>query len=237
MATGIAEISSDVFAVITPNTVWGVDLNQHRNHGSDNNVVEPEKIATIHQAGNINGMALLNQKTGMVVISDSQLGLIWRLDTTTGEYTVILKDPTMSANRKYGPLLGINGLRVHNGYIYYVNTPNRLYCRIPINPITGQAIGPAEIISKGALADDLAVSEKGVGYLAGLTDSVVTRVFEDGEMEVVANETILHAATSAAFGWLGDEKVLFVTTGGDAEHAGNNTDKRGGNVLALGIGY
>lgn len=182
--------------------------------------------------------ALLNKTTGTVVISDSQLGLIWSLNTTTtGSYKILPRGPTMTANTKYGPLLGINGLRVHNGYIYYVNTPNRLYCRIPIDLATGLAIGPAEIISRGALADDLAVSKRGVGYLAGLTESVVTRAFPDGEMEVVvANETLLHSATAAALGWFAGERVLFVTTGGDARHASNRTDKRGGKVLALGIG-
>ena len=40
-ATGITELSSDVFAIITPNTVWKMNLNNAGNY-------TPECIATSH---------------------------------------------------------------------------------------------------------------------------------------------------------------------------------------------
>lgn len=229
-ATGMAELSPDVFAISTPDTVWKVDLNGDREKS-------PERIATL-PAGTLNGMALLNAERGFVAISDSQAGLVWRLDTTTGEYTVILKDEAMAANRQLGLLLGINGLRVKDGYVYYANTPKRLLCRIPVD-LDGQPLGPAQIISRGALVDDFAVDHE-TAYLAGLRDNVVYKVFlNNGTHEIAAgnqNSTVLMSATSAAFGRLPGPKTLFVTTGGEVDHPVNNTRSLGGRVMALGLG-
>ncbi|KAJ6011943.1 hypothetical protein N7499_013086 [Penicillium canescens] len=209
MATGIAELSPDVFAVITPNSVWRVNLNE----GCEES---PVRLATL-PAGNLNGMATLDHETGRVAISDSEAGLVWGLDTQTRNFSVILRDETMAANTKEGPLLGINGLKVHGGYVYYVNTPERIFCRIPINTTTGHALGPREVITQGVLADDFAISPQGVAYLAGLRDNIMTRVFMNGTREVVAghrNSTTLMSATSAGFGRKLGAGTVYITTGG-----------------------
>lgn len=82
-------------------------------------------------------MATLKHASGTVAIADCEAGLVWKLDTNTGEYEVMLKDETIAANNKIGVLLGINGLKVHDSYVYYVNTPERLFCRIPVDTRTG----------------------------------------------------------------------------------------------------
>lgn len=142
----------------------------------------------------------------------------------------------MAANTKEGTLLGINGLKVESGYVYYANTPDRLFCRIPVNTTTGQRLGPTEIISRGILADDFAISPNHIGYLAGLRDNIVTRVFLNGTREVIAgsqNSTVLRSATSAALGRHGDSNVLYITTGGETDHPVDNNKSRGGKVMAL----
>ncbi|KAK6810445.1 hypothetical protein RU639_013777 [Aspergillus parasiticus] len=228
MATGIAELSPDIFAVITPNSVWQVNLNEGREES-------PVRLATL-PAGNLNGIATLNHEAGRVAISDSEAGLVWGLDTHSGNYSVILRDETMAANTKEGPLLGINGLKLHGGYAYYVNTPERIFCRIPINTTTGHALGPHEVITQGLLADDFAISPQGVAYIAGLRDNIVTRVFINGTREVVAgyrNSTALMSATSAAFGRKLGVGSVYITTGGETDHPVNNTRSRGGKVMEL----
>lgn len=117
MATGITKLEPDLFAVATKKSVWSIDFNQEC---SPSHI--PLRIATIPAAGSLNGMATLNAEAGMVAIADCEAGLVWKLDTNTREYTVMLKDETMAANTDMGVLLGINGLQVHNGYVYYVNT-------------------------------------------------------------------------------------------------------------------
>ncbi|KAJ5482369.1 hypothetical protein N7475_001181 [Penicillium sp. IBT 31633x] len=87
--------------------------------------------------------------------------------------------------------------------MYYSNSPKRIFCRVRVDTRTGRALGPYEIISHDTLADDFAIGPAGVGYLAGLVDDVVTRVFPSGYHEVNAGSkgsTALMTATSAAFG-------------------------------------
>lgn len=234
--TGIAELTSDVYAVLASNSVWKVNLNR------DEEEAIQTRIITIPAAGNLNGMAALKKNgAGTVAISDSTLGLVWRVDTNTGNYTVTLKDKTMAASATLGPLLGINGLRVLHDHVYYVNTPKQLYCRVCVDTLSGQSLGPYEIISQGVLADDFAISPRGVGYLAGLTHNIITRVFVNGTREAVAgssNSTAVMTATSAAFGRTSqDSNVLYITTGGETSHPVNNTYSRGGKIMALTVDF
>ncbi|KAJ5632208.1 hypothetical protein N7490_008547 [Penicillium lividum] len=223
---GITQLSLDKYAVIASNSVWKVDLSAQSS--------KPIQIATL-PAGTLNGMATLNERS--VAISDSQLGLVWSLDTQTGDYTVIHRDETMAPNDDLGLTLGINGLRIRNGYMYYNNSPRRIFCRVSIDAHAGEALGPYEIVAQDVLADDFAVGSNSVAYLAGLTDDVVTKDFLNGSHTVIAgskDSKDLMTATSAAFGQpFNGHDILYVTTGGESEHPVNNTDTRGGKVMAL----
>jgi sugar lactone lactonase YvrE len=227
---GITELSPDIYAVVASNSVWKVDLSVCQN------VSKPIQIATL-PAGTLNGMATLDEERRSVAISDSQLGLVWRLDTHTGNYTVIHQDETMAPTDELGLMLGINGLRITNGYLYYNNSPRRIFCRVHVDRHTGGALGPYETIAHNVLADDFAVNSNGVAYLAGLTDNVVTKVFPNGSHKVIAgslDSKDLMTATSAAFGKLPNGRdILYVTTGGESEHPVNNTYTRGGKIMAL----
>ncbi|KAJ1715057.1 norsolorinic acid reductase [Aspergillus flavus] len=68
MSTSITEHSPDMFALITPNTVWKMHLDAGRE-------ASPVRVATL-PAGNLNGMATLDQELGRVAISDSESGLV-----------------------------------------------------------------------------------------------------------------------------------------------------------------
>ncbi|KAJ5761966.1 uncharacterized protein N7511_005348 [Penicillium nucicola] len=228
---GIAELAPDTYAVIASDSVWTIRLGEHGNASN------PEHIATF-PPGLLNGMAALDGGKA-VVISDSDRGLIYRLDVRTGEYSVIHQDETMAPADYLGLQLGINGVRVVRDYLYYSNTPKRYFCRVRIDLHTGQAKGPYEIISDGVLSDDFAVGPGDIGYLAGAMDNVVTRVLPDGTYEVIAgskDSTALMTATSAAFGRARhDRGILYVTTGGETELPVNSTASRGGKVMALAI--
>lgn len=143
----------------------------------------------------------------------------------------------MSPTDALGPLLGINGLRYLDGYVYYNNSPRRLFCRVPFDARAGSPTGEPEILAEGVEADDFAVRrERGgpVGYLAGLDTNVVTRVAVGGEVGVVAgglNSSDVAGASSAAFGGAGD--VLYVTTGGGSAAPVNGSFVEGGKVVAI----
>jgi hypothetical protein len=227
---GIMELSPDTYAVIASDSVWKVDLSFHQS------VSEPIQIATL-PAGTLNGMATLDDESRSVAISGSQLGLVWRLNTHTSDYSVIHQDETMAPTDELGLMLGINGLRIMSGYLYYNNSPQRMFCRVHIDGHGGGALGPYETIAHNVLPDDFAVNPSGVAYLVGLTDNVVTKVFPNGSHKGIAgslDSKDLMTTTSAAFGKpLNGGGFLYVTTGGESEHPVNNTDTRGGKVMAL----
>ncbi|KAJ5799217.1 uncharacterized protein N7518_001285 [Penicillium psychrosexuale] len=232
-ADGITELSPDIYAVIASNSVWTVDLKHHEN------TPEPILIAKL-PAGYLNGIAALDEGKA-VAITDSQLGLIWRLDIRTGTYSVIHQHETMAANHDMGLLLGVNGLKIVNDYMYYSNSPKHIFCRVRIDTHTGRALGPYEVISHDILADDFAIGPHGVGYLAGLVDDVVIRAFPNGYHEVIAGlkgSMDLMTATSAAFGRTQrDRNVLYITTGGETKLPVNDTSTRGGKVMAVSVEF
>ncbi|KAL0260149.1 hypothetical protein SLS55_005895 [Diplodia seriata] len=233
--TGIAELTRDVFAVIADNSIYAVAFHRNTSHTITH-------LATIRTAGTLNGAAALPDARTLL-ISDSTLGLIWALDTSTGAHGVALQhNATMSPTTDLGLVLGVNGLRYHaaSSTAYYVNTPRRLYCRVPIDARTGEARGEYEVVARGVMADDFALGggEVAVGWLAGLEDNVVTRVDEEGGMQVVAGalgSLDVAGATSAAFaGGLGAGRGwLYVTTGGASAAPVNGTVVEGGKVVGL----
>ncbi|CAG8910151.1 unnamed protein product [Penicillium egyptiacum] len=224
MATGIAELTPDVYAVIASNHVWKIDLSR----GKDR--VRTTLISRIPH-GSLNGMTVLNREAGLLAIADCQLGLVWRLDTNTGDYSVMLQDDTMAANTDVGPLLGINGVRMLHDYVYYVNTPLRLYCRVRVDRLSGHAVGPYEIISRRVRTDDFAIGLDAVAYLAGLDDNVVARAFLNGTQEIIAGGPDVQTATSAALGRNEKANTLYVTTGGNTTDLSSYTGR--GKIMAL----
>ncbi|KAF7617606.1 hypothetical protein AFLA_006522 [Aspergillus flavus NRRL3357] len=223
--TGITEIDQDIFVTIASNSLWKVDLS------TTEPVVNPINITI--PAGTLNGMATLNDSS--LAISDSSLGLIWRVDIEQGTYDIMIRDNTTATSTALGPNLGVNGIRILDGYLYYGNSPQRSFYRVRVHE-SGNTVGQPETIAQGVLADDFAVTSSGA-YLAGLTDNVITKVSLNGEAHVVAgtrNSTAVMTATSAAVGRTRmDGNVLYITTGGETQEPVNNTDHKGGKIVAL----
>ncbi|KAE8162270.1 hypothetical protein BDV40DRAFT_312547 [Aspergillus tamarii] len=225
--TGVTEIDQDVFVAIASNSLWKVDLRMTEPVVKSINITIP--------AGTLNGMAALNDSS--LAISDSSLGLIWRVDIERATYGIMIRDNTTATSTALGPSLGVNGIRVLDGYLYYVNSPQRSLYRVRLDG-SGRTIAQPETIAQGVLADDFAVTSSGA-YLAGLTDNVITKVSPNGKAHVVAggkNSTVVMTATSAAVGrTTRDGNVLYITTGGETQEPVDNTDHKGGKVVALKI--
>jgi hypothetical protein len=235
MANGISELSHDQFAVIASNTIWNVTFS-----GASGSDVFVSRIANMFAGtGTLNGMATLDAQRGSVLIADSEWGLVWHLDTYTGVYRIALQHWTMTALPGRRSMIGINGIKIVDSTVYYNNCPGRLYCRVSIDTLTGAADGQYEVVTTGALADDIAVTPDGVGYLAGLDDNVVRRVFANGTQEVVwgnINSTEVVGPTAAAFGRnIDDADILYITTSGGEAAPVNGKYTEGGRVLALRI--
>ncbi|EOD50385.1 Six-bladed beta-propeller TolB-like protein [Neofusicoccum parvum] len=233
---GISEVSTDVFTVVGGNFslatfsvdaesfgVWQVDLT-----GSEAAV---SQIAAMPDAVFLNGMTTLNSQS--VLVSDSTSGVVYRVDIQTGEYTIVLDDETMKPPADATLQIGVNGIRLFNGYLYYLNLFAKLYCRVPIDSTSGKAVGPYEVIAENVYADDFAITQQGVAYAADGFENQILKVTLDGQVESIAgnlNSTTVAGATSAQFG---KDGVLYVTTGGALAAPVNGTYTEGGKIVAL----
>lgn len=237
---GISEVSSDVFAVVTGNFslstfateaasfgVWQVDLSGRSN-------TTASQITDIPEGVFLNGMTTLSSSA--VLVSDSSAGVVYRVDTQTGAYNIVLDDDTMDAPANASLQIGVNGIRYRNGYLYYQNLFGKLFCRVPIDAATGEATGAYEVVAENAYADDFALDAQGVAYAANGFENEILKISPDGDVEIFAgalDSTLFAGATSAQFG--ANPSILYVTTGGGLAAPINGTYTEGAKIMALSL--
>ncbi|KAM3500317.1 hypothetical protein MY10362_006513, partial [Beauveria mimosiformis] len=158
-------------------------------------------------------MVTLDAEAGTVLVGDAAEGVIFRLNTKTGEYALVQRDESFRPPVDAALPVGLNGIRISENYLYYVNTFNPLYGRVPIDNVTGEATGPYERISTGVPADDFALDANKTAYVAGGVANVVTKIELNGESTVIAgnlNSSFVAAGTATVFGRTRkDEHVLY----------------------------
>jgi hypothetical protein len=211
---GCAETAPDVFQFVAVTPVpksfssknfalWTVDYS--------NGSLEPRisrVVDKVPKAGSLNGMAPLSSTA--VLVSDTTGGVIWRIDTKTGASAI-----TINAT------LGINGIRIRGNSLYYTNTLQGSFTKVPIDLNTGKATGPAVVIAKTAVgnllgADDFALGRgEDEAFIVNYLSGKLVKVSGKGNIAAVAGltNTDIPSPTSAQWGRVaGDEGTLYITT-------------------------
>ncbi|KAF4214394.1 hypothetical protein CNMCM6457_007035 [Aspergillus fumigatiaffinis] len=166
----------------------------------------------------LNGMASLPTQPYIVLIADSRLGCIFCVDTRTGISKVAFKDDALAAPTNASIPIGINGVKVARGYVYFTNTARGTFSRIPISA-DGLEFGGVELIATlnmGATGDDwddFALDTEGVAYVAQ-PDSSITRIQPDGGQTVVAGGGETKDIIGPTSVQIGQNGELYVTTRG-----------------------
>lgn len=222
---GIAAIGNDRFAVVggvrgsymyTNETLYIVDFESAT---ATNATVTP--FVQIEDAIMLNGMASLPTNPTIVMIGDARVGGVFRVDTETGDVELVIQDDLLLAPANATVPIGINGVKVHDGAIYFTNTAKSTFGRIPITE-EGYQDGDIEILTKLDAAevalgydwDDFVIDNvTGVAYTAQPSTVVGMIDLESAEQGVGANNTVLHNPTSLTIGV--DGTTLYVTTRGD----------------------
>lgn len=170
---GIAEIEKDVYYVVAGNysvatltakagtfSVWRVDVNTFK---PNKTLAKVEKVVDLPQAQFLNGATVLSRREGTLLVADSALGSVFRVNTRSTEVKVVIKDPLFDITPASPVELGLNGLSYRKGELFFTNTNQGLLGKISIQP-DGTPKAKAEVLSRGvALVDDFAVGGKG-GY-------------------------------------------------------------------------
>ncbi|RSL68986.1 hypothetical protein CEP54_002511 [Fusarium duplospermum] len=222
--TGIAEIERDLFVVSGGIYDGGtyfedgsmkillVDFREcgESHHGSPS--VYP--ILEGKDAGVINGMTSLPDHQHIVVGAASWTGEIWRINTKTRTSEVILRDDLLGTTPSGPYPLGVNGLKISKGYLYFTNTGRQLFGRFKIDGY-GNKVGDIEVVWRAPAGtkiapDDFSLDQDGNAFVGCFPDLLV-KINPDGEQTVLINGT-LAGATSTAFSK--DGRSLFVVTTG-----------------------
>ena len=191
-------------------------------------------VAGLTEATLPDGVVALPE-TELVLIADAAQGVIWRVDTSNGNYEVAISDNSFVPSNPVIPL-GVDGLHIANDYLYFTNLGNSLLGRIPIDR-RGVPTGPVEnVTSSLVFPDDFALRKDGTAYVAGA--NTLWKVGPRGHVEVLAggiNDTVLEGATSAQFGRMNlDRDVLYIGTNGGILAPVNGVI-HGGQILAVNV--
>ncbi|KAJ4343379.1 hypothetical protein N0V95_006680 [Ascochyta clinopodiicola] len=233
---GITELSSNQFAIAAGNvtpanapvlgsfSVWSIDMT-HK-HG----VAKVHKLASTPHLSMINGLAALDSRT--LLLADSWTGNVASLDLGSHETTVWLGGESTASNFSAPGLpLGVNGIKVHKGYVYFTNTVRNSLNRIRVSS-KGAASGSVEVLAQGeaiAVPDDFAVLKDGSVIQGRPMSDEVVRVGAGGKVQVIAK---VEGVTAVAVGRTGkDGKTAYLSSMG-----GFNADgsvKSGGRVVAV----
>ena len=140
----------------------------------------------------------------------------------------------MRANPPPGfPVIGINGMKIQKGHLFFTNLFQGTLCKIPIDPRTGGSTGPVKVITTNVFgADDFALDSSGTPYVAVFPSNKLVAVKPTGEVVDIAGDIV--GPTSAAFGRNEDDrKTIYVTTSGFSFGPSGVTPVEGGRVVAV----
>lgn len=161
-------------------------------------------LAEVPDADNIVSLTALNYTH---LLAANREGAINTINVNTGANIPALSDPTM--------IPGISTVKYRAPYVYYTNTVQGTFARVPIDPQTMEALAPAEVIvdrATGIMDVALAPFAEQEGYLVNYEQNTVLRVNSIAKVDTVM--TGLKAPTAASFGRTQtDQKTLYVVSG------------------------
>ncbi|KAK4948704.1 hypothetical protein LTR10_012708 [Elasticomyces elasticus] len=240
---GISEIEPDVFAVAAGNvsaplgngnySIFKVDMRSY--HAAGGIVTTPAnvcRLVDIAEAAVLNGLALLNSQ--YLLIADGILGVVFRLDLHTAEYSVALNDTAMKPNASAIIQNGINGIHAKDGYLYYTSSGQYLFCRVPVHD-NGTAAGPVEILNRNLLGDDFILDKQGNAFITNDPQNTLTLRTVDGSTSVITgspNSTALAGDTACAWSRAPGSRRLYVSTNGGLIEPVNGVVV-GGSIVAV----
>ncbi|VDB90474.1 unnamed protein product [Peniophora sp. CBMAI 1063] len=233
--TGIATIGTDKFAVIggvrgtyeySNETVYTVEFSKTAN-------VTVSVAATLPDAVMLNGIDSLPAYPNVILAADSRVAAIWRIDTDTGAVESILEDDAFNATETATVPIGINGLKVFNGSVYFTNTARATFGRVAITD-DGYPDGDIEIIATlndtAYDWDDFVINPvTGIAYVAQ-ANSAVASIAPDGTQSIILggeNSTVIVGPTSITLAL--DNTTAYVTSRGGT--VGDSTFQYSGQVV------
>jgi hypothetical protein len=247
---GIVETVPDLFMMVAGNfslmtltshpgtySVFSIDYRPKGNSTKAPFAPLVTKLTDVPEAGFLDGMTYApNSKK--LFIADAMDGVIYRMDPFTGFYTIAVNS-TLTRKCHKTDLEAVNGLKYHDGHIYWTNTGCDWYAKIKVNS-TGQAVGDATLISDTALwIDDFAINANGTAFAAASFINQIVTIGPKGKVTPIAgnlNSTQIAQPTAVVMGRTPEDiakGTIYVATAGGIGDPINGTVIVGAQLLAI----
>lgn len=208
-------------------------------------VLSTRTVARLPEAGLVNGIVTIPGTTGpAVLVSDSAKGVVWRVDVATGSYEPAFDfdETKATGGSTLASSLGVDGVKIRAGYLYWSNTSMATLYRIAIDkagyPVPGAAVETVGTVASATSMDDFAFDAAGNIWVTTNFDNmlgVVPAGSTTGEV-VLGSPTEFTVAgdTAAVFGRTSaDSDVLYITTCGAMGAPINGTLMEPGKIVAV----
>ena len=209
--------------------VWSVDFRK--------DPLVAEKIASIPDTDNLNGMTAIQGLSATVLIADAGNSALRSLNTRTGKSQIVLQDPLFENSPQFP--LGINGVETFGPDLYFTNSAKGIFGKVHVRS-DGVPVGKVEhitsISSSEGSYDDFTMDKLGNGLLA-VKPSAVNKVTRLGKQSILSGgpgTSEFSGPTSIVFGRGSrkEEATLYVSTCGLFDPVSGNWG--GGSVMAIG---
>ncbi|KAK2600196.1 hypothetical protein QQS21_005070 [Conoideocrella luteorostrata] len=230
---GIAEVFPDKFAFlggnVNPTTggikgTWGVWTADFSRDPSP----KPNLAVSLPDASLPNGLTFVPGLRDVALAADSTNGLVYRANVQTGKAEVSQDYPEMKpASGGPGISIGINGLHIHKGYLYFSNSATHTLFKIKVN-VDGTTAPGAKVetvhVFDSTFLDDFAFGPEiaDTAWLINNQNSVVT-LEPNGYARLVAGgpgSATVPTDTACEFGRGLSPLMLYVATAGDSSQGG-----------------
>ncbi|MDA9555096.1 hypothetical protein N9R54_02560 [Pelobium sp.] len=167
---------------------------------------------------------------GMLYTSDSNLGVIWRINPKSGKIEEAKRESALLARPFIALAPGANGLHFIKNDLYVTVSDQTTLLKYSVDDKGN--IGKSSIVTKGVPGDDFAISKDGSFFITTHPYNTVVEVSPNGKRFIIAGmEQQIIGPTDAAFGKTeNDSNTLYVVTDGGAFTGGPKTR---GQLIAL----
>ncbi len=191
------------------------------------------RVTDIQEALLLNGLANVGGCEPAVLVADSTLGVVFRAEVATGDYEKVLDVP----ETKRGPgsedrASGVNGIKLHEGYLYWSNSDLHTIYRIQVDekgyPLEGCLVENFATVEGVAFLDDFAIHSRGtIWATTNYYDFIVA--IESNGIQTVIPGGLLAGSTAATFGRTSrDRDILYVI-----RHGSSGTASESAKVVAV----
>lgn len=230
---GIVEGTTDIFHVIASNfsgppdyygyegsvSIFKVDFRNVADPTASQSGVRVSKAVDVPEAQLLDGLAIVNQPRGLLMSGDAQTGTLYLIDIQKHTANAVLQDALLSGTSQEVAAglahVGINGIKFHNGQLYFTNTAKGLFGSVPVDEATGKPTGRPSILSNynGTYVDDFSFDSSGNQFISDDENGVVLRVPGTNQgRHLTRLLTILPGADSNAFGRTALDKCTLYST-------------------------